>query len=547
MLAILIEKISSLCFGEKVQKAYFLSKHEEDKCDFSFSPPQLENPLQDIPYDQGVQLISEWFKTNPFSTVLNRTIMFDNYRRQKYDFLLYSAIFGSVLERKGITIKSQTKKTRIGSDFITYALSLLECETTAPSLIKMQALFVLSSHMVITNRSKTGISLMAMAAKMSLDLRIHEQDNDQFDQRLDPVDRELRTNIWWAMRCIWSRANFRCGSGINKYFALSTVKLPVKNENESSLYALDVKHGYIMNQLEHAQAIRDFYNCAFMTDIMTEIWIQIVPHHKLSLLNSRNPVNTEYDCSEPSHLQKTLATLPPRLTTMMASISSGLSPIHAAELLLCLNIIAIHSQFPKKEKDLLLFLEDRAVEECRNSANMIVDVAKIAVKDPRVFSIDPIVLFGLNTSISVYILLAESGSVEQREEAIFKLTEIQKLLECRHFGNITLELIRTIENFLSRGSGGHMLTTSPLHDNNRKIVAVAIPRALTTPLFDNDYLNSTVSQSSTLLVMVVKNEDQYSTEAVSNLLLTKYVGVLLDTRDDGEITEQCSALFRPVM
>ncbi|KAL1914647.1 uncharacterized protein VTP21DRAFT_8058 [Calcarisporiella thermophila] len=506
-LAILVEKISALNIGEKVLKKFPLSYAAEDVgvvCKDSLS--HYKNPLESIPYDQGVLLINQWFHISMFPTMLNRTLMLENYREKRYDPLLYSVVFGMVLERIGNPVYNQTKRGTPGSVFFEYAMSLLERETPEPSLTKLQGMMLLSSHMTDSFRGKKSITLSALISKMMLDLQIHEQDTDGFDQPLDPVERELRNNIWWVMRASFLWGYFNIGARFSVHCVMQNVKLPVKNANDSVLYSLDLKHGNVMQLKEHAQAIRDFYNLAFLTAIMSDIWVRISPKRTFCLM--------DLPCFEPDGgeipTQQYLASLPAQMREAMESIPEDLSLTDTIEIILYLNILSIHSQFPKVDSNLLLFIEVNAITECLSSADIVLDSTKVALSDSQHSALYPLVLFGLNTSVCVYILSAESGARERREAALLKLREIHSLLVCRYLGHTALRLIRTIESFLSRAEKYEIpsLSTSlsglSNHDD-RIIVPVVVPCASleSISLLERKYESGSAEELPTLLVMVV--------------------------------------------
>ncbi|KAL1914649.1 uncharacterized protein VTP21DRAFT_8060 [Calcarisporiella thermophila] len=510
LLAIYIERTSALSSGEKLRKKFPLSHQTEDvnSYDQSFIL-QHTNPLHSLPHDQGLVLINQWFHVMPNSVVLSRTIMLENYQKQQYDPLLYSVVFGTVLGKLESPIYNQTASRKPGSVFIEYALSLLEQETLEPSLTKLQALLLLGIHTTENLQSKRGIALVSMAIKMAFDLRIHEQDSEQFDQKLDPVEQELRNNVWWLIRNLDTWAYFHFGSRVNTRLIAEKVKLPVMSEKESAIYALEEKQGNIMGLQEHAQAIRDFYNYAFITVIMAGIWMQINSTPKFCLWEK------EQDTSEGCKilpLQQYLGTMPAIMRETVDLIPSDLPFISRAELMLYLNTISIHSHFPKTEDNLLLFLEIQTILECMSLANAIVDMAKAILSNTCNSSLHPILLFSLNTSVCIYVLVAESGMEEERREAVRQLESILQLLESGFFGYPALKLIRMIEQFLCQTERREEFLFSGSNSSEQSsqtLLPVVIPCVSLCSITALECLSETAIHHNTLLVMVVHKPSQY--------------------------------------
>ncbi|KAL1914646.1 uncharacterized protein VTP21DRAFT_8057 [Calcarisporiella thermophila] len=448
MLGILIEKVSSLSIGEKIIKTFPMVQVRKEERQLANRVFEHRDPLKSITYEQALLFINTWFQTHSFPTILNRTVMTRNFRNNNYDPLLYSAVFASALNMSGIPIYNQTRSRRPGSVFTEYALSLLEKETPEPSLTKMQGLFILGGHLIYLCQSKMGMPLVATAWKMALQLRIHEQDSECFNLQLDPVERELRNNMWWVLRSSMTWGYFNAGSGIDKIFFEAKVNMPVKNESESALYALDQAHGLNTTMIEHGQAIRSFYNFVHMSVIFSEIWLMITPDvGRRSLLD---PEEGELVCEKLPSSRGDLATLPAHLAMLANALPSDLAPLNAAELLLYYNILLIHLHFPKNFEGPLLIVEESLLAECVGPADSVVDIAENILNDLNGVILHPLVVYGLNTSACIHILIAESRTGNQRQQAILNLHRTLKLLECKQLVIFNRRLIRAIEEALGR-------------------------------------------------------------------------------------------------
>ncbi|KAL1914644.1 uncharacterized protein VTP21DRAFT_8055 [Calcarisporiella thermophila] len=510
MLGLILERISSLSIDESVEKKLRLIKGNE-----GYQPTPLpfkhRDPLKSISYDQGIMLINAWFQLNTFPTILSRTIMFNNYRDQRYDPFLYSVVFSSALNLSRTPLFNQTKSGRPGSVFIEYALSLLEHEKTEPSLTKLQGLFILGAELIYNGQPRKAIPLMAMTWKLAHELRIHEQDSDHFDLKLDPVERELRNNLWWAMRISFIWGYLQLGTRVDKDLFKKQLHLPVKNEDESVLYALDLRHGYCTPYQEHPHAIRTFYNFAYLTEFLSGIWMQITPATGFrSLLN---PEKGEVADGEHYSLQKFVSILPTTLHTLMSSIPSNLSPVNAAEILLYFNILLIHSRFPRSGNDILLTVENDRLSECIASADTIVDLAKIILDDSYSLPLHSLIVFALSTSACVHLLVAGAGTDSQRREALFRLKMTFSLLNSQHIGYHDNKLISLIEGVIARASDDQGLGAgSPgymnAHGNPHATITVVIPRVTLDSLVNLETKDEVMHENKSIVVLLQPTQDQ---------------------------------------
>ncbi|KAL1914650.1 uncharacterized protein VTP21DRAFT_8061 [Calcarisporiella thermophila] len=504
MLAIIIEKMNTLSKGTSVMKNFPYVNSFEAKNDIAPEiPPEPKNPFQSLSYDQAIMLINAWFKLHPFSPILNRTIVLQNYREQRYDSFLYSTLFASALSLMGLPVFDQTKSGLPGSEFTEYALFLLERQESSVSLTKLQGVFIMGCHLIYRGQSKMGIPLLATAWKMASELRIPEQDSETFDQVLIPVERELRTNLWWAMRISYTWGYLHIRSRLDHDMFLSTIKLPVKDYRESVLYALDKCHGHVIQLQETAQAIRSFYNSAFLTNILSDIWTQIAPPTEFQSLFV--PDKSEPACSGPRSVRHYLLSLHSTISTLEKSISAEPASTESAELLLYLNVLIIHSLFQTTDDSGTLFIQTNALMECIKSADKIMDLAESVCDDQMLHSI---VVFGLNTCISVYSLVAQIGTNEEQVKAIRNLRDIMELLASTRPVCYDLRMMRKLEDFVAHAEK-HQGVTSPSMNGDRQILVPAeIPRVSLRSLARAGDSDETGQGKDTLLAMLVSNNEQ---------------------------------------
>ncbi|KAL1920346.1 uncharacterized protein VTP21DRAFT_1492 [Calcarisporiella thermophila] len=439
--------------------------------------------------------------------------MIQNYCENRYDPLLYSVVFAMVLYNMGIPLFNQTRLGTPGSVFTEYALALLEHETPEANLTKLQGILLLGAHLTFIGRCNKGIPLLAMAWKMIFELRIPEQDSEHFDIKLDPIERELRNNIWWVMRLGLTWTYFHVRSRMDRDLAINKVKLPVKNESESVLFALDKRNGYNAYLQESAAAIRRFYNCAYLVGILSDIWINITP--KAGFCSLYYLDKNEAAGEDPIPIQNYMPKLRSKLHDWMNSIPSDLAPLNAAEILLCLNILNIHSYFPKMETSLLVFLEESSATECITAADTIVNLSELVLGIPNSLELHSMVAFGLNTSARIHILIAGSGTGVQRKNALRYLRRTLDLLEANQLAYRDEQFVGTLRDIVSVTEISELpITQSREESSQQSIMPVVIPHISLDSIANVENLKS--QKQISLLAMLVQSSEFQSSEASSS-------------------------------
>ncbi|KAL1922382.1 uncharacterized protein VTP21DRAFT_9921 [Calcarisporiella thermophila] len=514
MLAIVINTISSLSIGGRVQRKPELLEISDSETGQNFATKfDQSDLLKAVPHELAVSLINSWFNAVAYPMILNRTQMIKNYCENRYDPILYAAVFARVLYKLGIPIFNQTQLGIPGSLFMEYALALLDRDPHKVTLTRLQGVYILGDNLIHSGQVKKGLTLMLMAGKMIFELQIHKQDSVYFNQQLDPIERELRNNIRWAMHHCYIWGSMLVRSRIDKMAVLSHVKLPVKNENESALYALDKKNGLATQEI--ADAIRTFYSSSYLTEILLEIWLNFSPSSGLaSVISTENGGATDSYSSLKSiqllyERDRLHDCLRDRLRGWMSIIPSDLAPLNTAEILLCLNILYIHSYFPKTEDSVLVFLEESEISECIASADAIIHLTKLVLKDPNGQELHPIVTFGLNTCASINFLFAGSGSPTQRKEAIAKLRNIVYILEFFQLAAHDDQLIDQLRDMISltKQSESTIISSEQTEQGSKQtMVPVVIPRISLDSIVNREHGSWTKNSSepTTLLTILMK-------------------------------------------
>ncbi|KAL1917122.1 uncharacterized protein VTP21DRAFT_4778 [Calcarisporiella thermophila] len=194
VLGVIIGKVSSLCVNERISKGYpQVSQDEESRL---LSKDYMRNPMRSVTYIQAIVLINLWFRNFPFPTVLNRIALIQGYIDGQTHPLLYSAMFALALFLPDTTLYHELLRRKLSSIFLKYAASLTQEESYSfPSLINLQAFYILAVLLTLRGYLQSAQEIMNRAWRMAFELRIHEQDDSEFDMELDPLSRELRNNI----------------------------------------------------------------------------------------------------------------------------------------------------------------------------------------------------------------------------------------------------------------------------------------------------------------------------------------------------------------
>ncbi|KAL1917846.1 uncharacterized protein VTP21DRAFT_3680 [Calcarisporiella thermophila] len=445
MLSLIIQRMSSLSVADRPSKVVPRSTaNEPKKSELALVLFDHLDPLKSISFQQAIALINAWFVRAGFPTVICRSQMIQNYGTRQMDPFLYAAFFGNAAHISGIQYDGPSSGKR-GSLFIDYAFSLLEKQPDEVSLTRLQGLFILAGHMIAIGYTNKGLLLMKKAIEVAKCLRIPDHDYD--DSHVDPIERELRNNVWWAIRITSSWGLFHRGKRVLDDLLLP-VRLPVKSENESAIFLADRSTCYFSFP-EHGQMIRSFYNCAYLTRIFTNIWqytVPVVSNHSSLYPPISKTEHADLVPGPPQELEKFMSSY---LHKTMREIPGDIDPMGAAELLINLNILVIHSHFPKVN-DHDFGIEDDILLECENAADAILALAELILNNQNSLPLHSVIILGLNTSACVYSYVAGSGSEKQNREALVKLRKTLQLLKGNRIVYHDTNLIDTLKDIVAR-------------------------------------------------------------------------------------------------
>ncbi|KAL1915991.1 uncharacterized protein VTP21DRAFT_5995 [Calcarisporiella thermophila] len=494
-LGILIEKMSSLCVGESVKKSFPRFVERAVKIEQSASLFARRDPLKSINMSLGISLIDEWFykHINPQPLVLNRTITIKEYCEQRIDPFLYATLFGKILA------VNEDERTRLnGEILIDYAFSILETEPYRATLSRLQGLYILAGHMNYLGDSKKCSALNRLALRVAKDLRIPEQDSSEFNEILDPAERELRNNIWWALRSVFTWEAFHLGNSIDMELITAPIQLPVKSEKESVLFALDQNNGYTLFQQEHAHMIRTSFNFACLNVFLAEVWQCITSTLSTTSNLATNELTSVNEAIQPHHPISLLSSL---LTRSLTDYTVNLDPEYAAEQLLYLYTLMIHVHFLKPHHDSPISLNISTVIHCTFYANAVVNLAEIVLEDPESLPAQPVVAFGLNTCVFLYSLVLKAKIRTLRDEALLNLNRILQFFRTKIVVFKEEDSMKTIENILA---DAELSSLEELNESST-IIPIMAPAVSLRPLSPVESRNKDASPLSTVPIFLVRD------------------------------------------
>ncbi|KAL1915998.1 uncharacterized protein VTP21DRAFT_6002 [Calcarisporiella thermophila] len=508
-LSILIKKMSALSLDENLSKPINIITNDPPTKNVAAAILFTHrDPLKSITLPMALKLINAWFSNHAFPLILNRTLMIQDYCTNRIDPFLYAAVFG-----KGLKLDPDPRSWDQGTIFLDYAQALWEREPYFPCLSRLQGLYILGGYMASAGEFRKSLPFIAAALTMAVELRIHEQDSDQFDQILDPVERELRNNIWWALRISMTWGAFQINCALNGKIMNASIKLPVKNENDSALFALDKRYGQLLYETEHIHLIRSFHTCAYLTTITSSIWQRTATSFPcpFNMLGIKVPKESN---GAPTQSNFSLGNISDDLNKTIMALPTDLDPVYAAEMLLFLHTLKIHTLFISEGTCSTPILNVDTIPEYSTSADVIVNLSEILLENPESVHLHPIMAFGLNTSASIYSIIAGSRILNMKKEAVANLRKTIGLLSSQKILYHDPIIVQTIERILLYADNEQMELQAQT-ENTMEMVLV--PRVGLGSLTNVERAEEDATQNFTLNVLLIRPLEQsalsWSTEA----------------------------------
>ncbi|KAK1976422.1 fungal-specific transcription factor domain-containing protein, partial [Colletotrichum cereale] len=196
-----------------------------------------------VPLDLGEHLIGLYFAwQDPLSHIVDRSV----YEESKYDWFgreeetpYYSEALRNAMCSLGAAFESRyhpsfvTFPKTLPESFAARAKALLEIELDSPSVSTVQAMVVVSSHEIGSNRESRGWLYSGMAIRLAFDLALHKDMTAYVTKGLmTTAEAELRRAVFWGAYTVDQALGFHRGRPFRISMNDITVQKPKKDSSK---------------------------------------------------------------------------------------------------------------------------------------------------------------------------------------------------------------------------------------------------------------------------------------------------------------------------
>ncbi|CAO3633997.1 unnamed protein product [Cunninghamella blakesleeana] len=229
---------------------------------------QLNNPLQSLPPEQAMNYFETFFSVNPYSILINKTKLIDEYWSDTATPLLLSVIYGTTIcfsqHLQGLPIGIwETSNEENRNPFLTYAYQLLKNTPITPTADTYRAIVILALFEALWGYPKFGISLLSTSYAVGTQLGLW----DNTYKPNDPVEEELVNMTFWTAFRSSTYGCLELGLNIVDSLIQHQRPFPPANIADSLSFLYDHTHGNskVTNQCSyvyetyHAGAVISYY------------------------------------------------------------------------------------------------------------------------------------------------------------------------------------------------------------------------------------------------------------------------------------------------
>ncbi|KAG0174823.1 hypothetical protein DFQ29_007348 [Apophysomyces sp. BC1021] len=185
--------------------------------------PLTTDPLLSLPPEEALRLIDVFFTTQPYSVILNKTLLLQQYWSDTVDPLLLSVVCGTGLymSQLGGRLPCFWGAMAAGcrNPILNHAHVLLQDASAEATLGKYQAVVLLSIFESLFGLPKRGMSLLALSYMLASQLGVLD---NKFQG--DPIEQEM---VVWTFWSAYVMTIYGCVElGLNNRDALSRHKVP---------------------------------------------------------------------------------------------------------------------------------------------------------------------------------------------------------------------------------------------------------------------------------------------------------------------------------
>ncbi|RUS21896.1 hypothetical protein BC937DRAFT_91147 [Endogone sp. FLAS-F59071] len=389
----------------------------------------IPNPIKALSAQQALQLIDCFFYLHPFSIILNKTLVLQQFWTDTGDPLLYSAMFASASSLSNIPVFGKDKlNARPGEVFLAHAYSIITSNYSTYTLSKLQAFIILAWHENTIDNGKKGTSLMAMAWNTIAKMGIRNQDSTIETEAskhagLHPLERELRNNCFWVLWIITSWGCLQIDQPPRAVFRTHYINLPCISEIQSESCRLDEESGNSIPFQSQTHSTSAFFAAAKVAEVTTKIWM-LLPEPSVNLFLQHEQVFE--GTPTPSAKGKFHSDAVKLLIEFRNSIPTDLDQPTRYPLLISYHILTIHVRFPVTTPNPSSVIPSvptfpnnthqiaqKELDIANESANAILDLTQDIFAKQSIQLAPRLTAFALDTAAKVYMLviMRHSGGI----------------------------------------------------------------------------------------------------------------------------------------
>ncbi|KAI7900419.1 uncharacterized protein BX663DRAFT_517497 [Cokeromyces recurvatus] len=287
--AILLKRISKLHFPFCSNLKFTTILYKYDPTTSFFEPSlyncylhSINNPLNSLPPQQAINLIECFFSIDPYSIIVNKTILLQSYWTDTADPLLLSVIYGTSLYKSQILDGKPLefwnglyKKDR--NPFLEYAYYLLSKNSAEAALSSYQAIVLLALFEVNFGFPKRGTTLIAISYSIASKLGLSFDSNTTtLSTNLNPVEKELLLVTFWSAFEHTIRGSVEFDK-VPRVVTFHHQPYPPPNIDSSKSYQYDRENNNPRTCKMYAYIVEAFYVKTIISKITSKLILQI-PH-----------------------------------------------------------------------------------------------------------------------------------------------------------------------------------------------------------------------------------------------------------------------------
>ncbi|CAO3628466.1 unnamed protein product [Cunninghamella echinulata] len=221
---------------------------------------KMNSPLQSLPPEQAMSFIDTFFCVHPFSILINKTKLIQDYWSDTATPLLLSVIYGTTLcfhqHAQGLPVglwESNNEDNR--NPFLNYAYVLLKESAIVPNADNYRAIVILALFENLWGYSKLGMSLLSTSYIIGTQLGLWENSY----KSNDPVEEELVNMTFWAAFRTTTHGCIELGCNIVDSLINHRRPFPPTNIADSLSFLYDQSHNNVKSANQISYIYETYY------------------------------------------------------------------------------------------------------------------------------------------------------------------------------------------------------------------------------------------------------------------------------------------------